>query len=51
MKNYMAIKDNTLELQVKQYITQLPFRNKNDLAILTRDLIVFYARAFTNDNI
>ena len=51
MKNYFRVKDNTLQLQLKQYIATLPFRHSRELAILTRDLIIFYARAFTDDNI
>jgi hypothetical protein len=51
MKNYFKIKDNTLLMQIKQQITTMPFRHSRELAILTRDLIIFYARAFTDDDI
>ena len=50
-KNYFSIKDNTLEKQLKQYVQELPFRKSTQLATLTRDLIIFYSRAFTNDDI
>lgn len=29
----------------------MPFRHSDELAMLTRDLIIFYSRAFTNDSI
>ena len=51
MKNYFKIKDNTIQFQIKLYILDLPFRNSRELAMLTRDLIIFYSRAFTNDDI
>lgn len=51
MKNYFHIKENTLELRVKQFILSQPFLESKDLAMLTRDLILFYSKAFTRDNI
>ena len=51
MKNYFNIKENTLALRVKQNILSQPFLANKDLAMLTRDLILFYSKAFTRDNI
>ena len=51
MKNYFSIKENHLSKQLREYIQGQPFQNSIELAILTRDLIIFYSRAFTEDNI
>lgn len=50
-KNYFEIKDNTLELRVKQFILSQPFRESKELAMLSRDLIIFYSKAFTRDDV
>jgi hypothetical protein len=50
MKNYFHIKENTLQLQIKQWVNEQRMVNSQELAMLTRDLVILYARLFTNDN-
>lgn len=51
MKNYFQIPENSIDLRVKQYILSQPFLESKELAMLTWDLIVFYSKAFTRDDI
>jgi SPX domain protein involved in polyphosphate accumulation len=50
MKNYFHCDDNTLKKSVAQYIRQQPFRHSKELTMLTRDIIIFYSKAFTHDD-
>lgn len=51
MKNHFKLKDNVLKLQLQDYISKLSFVDSSELKILSRDIIVFYARAFCKDDV
>lgn len=51
IKVNFKISDNTLKQQLVNYIDRMPFNNCKELKMITRDLIVFFAKAFTGNSV
>lgn len=51
IKVNFRIRNNTLDKQLANYIDRMPFNNCKELKMITRDLIVFFAKAFTGNSV
>ncbi len=51
IKVNFKITDNTLDKKLVNYIDRMPFNNCKELKMITRDLIVFFAKAFTGNSV
>jgi hypothetical protein len=51
VKANFKITNNTIDKQLANYIDKMPFNHCKELDMITRDLIVFFAKAFTGNSV
>lgn len=51
VKANFKITNNTIDKQLVNYIDKMPFNHCKELDMITRDLIVFFAKAFTGNSV